>query len=160
MSQHRRPIEERFLEKAIPKPNSGCWLWLGALDKDGYGHICLGGASSSPIGAHRAALLIAGREIPVGMSVLHHCDVPSCVNPDHLYIGTQKDNAADMMRRNRYKNNAHVLKGRKVINWNERKTHCLRGHPLSGDNLRTSGKWRFCRACDRLRYEMRKENTK
>lgn len=152
-----RSLAVRFYEKAMPEPNSGCWLWLGALDKDGYGHICTGGRKSTPIGAHRASLMLAGRDIPKGMNVLHHCDVACCVNPDHLYVGTQINNAADMLRRGRHKSGFRNLRGKaNPNNWNARKTHCLRGHELSGVNLRTNGAWRFCRACDRLRYQLRK----
>jgi hypothetical protein len=92
---------ERFERKYIPEPNSGCWLWIGAIGgEDDRGLISVNGG---PITAHRVAWLLYCGEIPKGMNVLHTCDVPSCVNPDHLWLGSKLDNTRDSMRKGRFK---------------------------------------------------------
>jgi hypothetical protein len=86
-------------ENSMPEPNSGCWLWLGAVDKDGY---ALRG------GKRVARELWKSRNGPVaaGMVVRHKCDVAGCVNLDHLLVGTQKQNIGDMFERRRQHSNA------------------------------------------------------
>jgi hypothetical protein len=90
---------ERFEKKFIPEPNSGCWLWTAAAKGDGYGHFALN--NGKPIGAHRASWMIYNGDIPDGMHVLHRCDVRCCVNPDHLFLGTNQDNVQDRQRKGR-----------------------------------------------------------
>jgi HNH endonuclease len=99
----RRRIEER----SMPEPNSGCWLWLGSINNKGYGKMSIGSRITV---AHRAsfeAFVCA----PGNLSVLHHCDTPSCVNPEHLYIGTQQDNIDDCIRRGRFRPGGKLYKG-------------------------------------------------
>lgn len=93
-------FEERFLARVVPEPTSGCWLWDGPLDPDGYGHLAYG--ARGRMGAHRASWIIHAGPIPPSRWVLHKCDVPSCVNPRHLYLGTQVDNWRDCVARGRY----------------------------------------------------------
>ncbi len=93
-----RPREEplpRFLQK-IKVAESGCHEWQALMHRDGYGKFCL---NQKTIPAHRAAYLLLKGEIPEGMMVLHKCDNRKCVNPDHLYIGTAKDNCRDRRER-------------------------------------------------------------
>lgn len=97
-------LAERFATKYIPEPNSGCWLWTARLEKAGYGSMARGGKiarGAGGIGAHRASWLIHKGPIPDGMFVCHHCDVRSCVNPDHLYLGDCKKNLSDAATRKR-----------------------------------------------------------
>jgi hypothetical protein len=87
-----------WLEKmSIPEPNTGCLLWLGDTDRLGYGrayHL------KKKYGAHRVAFFIATGKMPV-KCVLHSCDTPSCVNPDHLREGTMAENNAEAMAKGR-----------------------------------------------------------
>jgi hypothetical protein len=79
---------------------SDCWLWKGQYDKDGYGKYRL--STKSPwTKAHRASFIAFKGSIPDGLLVLHHCDNRSCVNPEHLYVGTANNNYQDMITRNR-----------------------------------------------------------
>lgn len=93
-------IMKKFWDKV--DKSGDCWIWLGSKNSQGYGYFNF---KPSRL-AHRVVLMLKGVEIPEGMLVCHHCDNPSCVNPDHLFIGTHKDNSKDMMRKGR------SLKGR------------------------------------------------
>ena len=93
------PALERFQAKVFIDPVSGCWLWTGATEsRFGYGKFRLGGAS---INAHRASWELFRGPIPAGMFILHKCDVPACVNPDHLFLGTQSENNKDRAAKGR-----------------------------------------------------------
>jgi hypothetical protein len=93
-----------------------CWMWTGCVDKDGYGQITIQYKSYK---AHRISWQMHCSEIPKGLIVCHHCDVPQCVNPDHLFLGTVKDNADDMMNKGRQlkgdRNHNAILDDNKVI---------------------------------------------
>lgn len=85
--------KERLLNKVQPEPNTGCWFWLGAADSLGYGRIGIGG--SKVVLSHRLSYQLFKGPVPEDLCVLHKCDTPCCVNPDHLFLGTKKDNAID-----------------------------------------------------------------
>ncbi len=76
-----------------------CWLWLGQISRGGYGKHC-------HMLAHRLVWLFSGREIPERLCLLHRCDNPPCVNPDHLFIGTQRENMNDMDAKGRRRNSS------------------------------------------------------
>jgi hypothetical protein len=94
----KRPALERFEEKFIPEPNSGCWLWIGAYgSKRGeYGIFHLADRYDRCL-AHRAAWQIYRGSIPTNLQVNHKCNNSYCVNPEHLYLGTQKQNVQDIV---------------------------------------------------------------
>lgn len=86
-------------ELCCPEPNSGCWLWLGSTMKvGGYG---TGMLKKKAFLAHRLSYQIFKGAIPPNIYVCHKCDTPSCINPDHLFLGTAKENMADMRRKGR-----------------------------------------------------------
>jgi hypothetical protein len=111
---------------------NGCWPWTGPHDRRGYGRW-----GKKP--AARVSLAMATGAIPAGLLALHRCDNPPCVNPRHLYAGTQQSNVDDMYARGR--------QAKRPL-----RTHCALGHELSGRNLITppSG-GRRCRICDNVR---------
>lgn len=100
MSKVPRDPLARFMEKVhkSPKPG-GCWLWAGALSHNGYGFFKA--TSTRQVKAHRFAHEAFVGPIPAGLCVLHRCDTPACVNPKHLFLGTAKQNQADMTRKGR-----------------------------------------------------------
>lgn len=88
--------------KVTPVTECGCWVWLGSTDKDGYGkttHTSSG--LKRHVRAHRLVYELLVGPIPKGAVLRHSCDVPCCVNPDHMVIGTQVDNIADREKRGR-----------------------------------------------------------
>jgi hypothetical protein len=96
------PVHLRFWKYVTRMDDAMCWIWTGAVDNHGYGKISLGGRSlRTNLKAHRVSYEMANGPIPEGLGILHVCDTPGCVNPKHLYPGTQKDNARDMSKRGR-----------------------------------------------------------
>jgi hypothetical protein len=79
-----------------PEPMSGCWLWIGPIQNAGYGRTAIDGKSKS---AHRLSWEIFRGPIPKGLCVCHACDVPICVNPSHLWLGTHLENIQDASRK-------------------------------------------------------------
>jgi hypothetical protein len=92
-------LERRFFDKV--RKEDGCWRWLASANSLGYGKIRIGGRRGKSFKAHRVSFFIKHGWEPE--YVLHTCDNPGCVNPDHLYAGTVQDNVADMWSRGRAK---------------------------------------------------------
>ena len=90
----------RLLAKCSPEPNSGCWLWTGSATDKGYGHMWFKGKY---VKSHRISYMLHCGAIPDGHVVCHSCDVPYCINPDHLFVGTTKDNIHDCINKGRAK---------------------------------------------------------
>ena len=131
--------------------SNGCWIWTGSRtgskDNCRYGNLLFNGRIQK---AHRAVWQIANGPIPHNLRVLHRCDTPLCVRPDHLFLGSLSDNARDCYTKGR----SSILKAGVIRAGHQRaQRRCKRGHRLGGRNLYikpNDGKWQ-CRACQRLR---------
>jgi hypothetical protein len=149
MGAKNAPPEVRFHRHYTPV-ESGCWLWTGALDRKGYGQMNVGGKTTS---ATHFSLFMDGRPRPhKNACALHRCDTPACVNPDHLWWGSHKENSQDMAAKGR--NNAVGLP--KAVAAQAAKalarTTCKRGHPVSSAKI-----YNGCRQCGECRNLLRRE---
>lgn len=143
----RATFEERYARLAFPEPNSGCFIWTGSLDRNGYGRLGIGYSAEDnrrTTWAHRAAYEHFVGPIPDGLVIDHKCRMKCCVNPAHLEPVTQLENC----RRGRA---GEVVRARSVA-----QTHCKRGHILSGKNVQLYRGARLCLMCRGLRGEARK----
>jgi hypothetical protein len=93
-------VIDEFNESYIPEPNSGCWLWSAGLDDYGYGVISV---RHRYFKATHLSLAIVGTPVTAGYCACHKCDVPACVNPSHLFLGTKKQNTHDARSKGRLK---------------------------------------------------------
>lgn len=101
-SKPRLPLEERFWRYVDKRGVKQCWEWTGLKKPNGYGQIGAGGAGGATLTAHRLSYEIAtGKKIPPKMVIMHSCDNPGCVNPNHLRLGTFKENTQDMLLKGR-----------------------------------------------------------
>ncbi len=121
-----RSVMDRIEGLYSPEPNTGCWLWTGALNRAGYG--LFHSRSGSNI-AHRVSYELHRGPIPDGLTLDHLCRVRCCINPDHLEPVSMRVN---------------TLRGTSFAATNATATHCPKGHPLSGKNIRL---WHGSRAC-------------
>lgn len=145
MSDHNPTAEALFWEKVEKRENAECWIWQGTTRGKGYGSVRWNGRMEA---AHRISWVLTHGPIPKGdgyhgTCVLHRCDNAICVNPEHLFLGSNHDNVLDRHQKGRTK----IDPSRP----NSYKTHCKRNHPLSGPNLRVYREKRVCRYCERLR---------
>jgi hypothetical protein len=116
---------------SIPEPNSGCWLWLGSLWK-GYGRLQLNGRSQK---AYRVAWRAFRGVVPQGLHVLHRCDVRCCVNPDHLFLGTNHDNVTDMVKKRRHLSRIRPGESHSAAKLDENKVRRIRDGAERGVDL-------------------------
>lgn len=123
----------------VPEPNSGCFLWIGAVDRKGYGLVRRGHVNWR---AHRLSWTLANGPIPAGMLVCHHCDTPSCVNPQHLFIGTHTDNEADKRKKGRHTKNLQP--------------RCRCGREMLGVRTCSGRPHRYCRPCNTEKKRLQK----
>lgn len=136
-----------FWERVEIKNPEECWPWRLSRYSNGYGKASIKDRTRL---AHRLSWEITNGKIPKGLNVCHRCDNPICVNPNHLFLASQKDNIRDCVRKIRQNNN--------------KKTHCKQGHPYSSSNLLMVGKWRRCKICVKkwasISYFKRKKGIK
>lgn len=99
MPRWTKSLKQRFEEKFEMIPECGCWIWTAGTGARGYGAFSKDGKSNP---AHKASWEIYRGAVPRGMNVCHHCDTPLCVNPHHLFIGTDGDNVRDCMNKGRF----------------------------------------------------------
>lgn len=142
-------LKERFNSK-YKKDKSGCWLWTGSVSPTGYGRIAFKGTQHQ---AHRISYQLFKGDFDKSLFVCHTCDVRNCVNPKHLFLGTNKDNMMDMVKKGRNRNPRSE--------W----THCINGHELKGKNLKIKADGsRRCLIClrefERNRSRRRRKNDK
>jgi hypothetical protein len=131
-----RTLREAFGTRHVENEH-GCWLWVGPQSL-GYGYVGYGGRGKR-MRAHRASLILSGVNVPDDAVVMHICDVPLCVNPAHLRVGTQSENNLDMRAKARNR-------PRQML------TECRRGHPFNPENTIYYGDGqRRCRACHNAR---------
>lgn len=121
------------MDKIIPEPNTGCWLWTAFCMDNGYGQFTFGGKHYL---AHRASYTHFNGVIPEEKQIDHICKVRCCVNPDHLEAVTCREN---------------LLRGETVTAHHATKNACDNGHPYTAENTRVWKGIRICRACHRQR---------
>lgn len=133
-------LNERLYANTEPNERE-CWIWLGARISTGYGQVHWQGRACL---THRLSYELWHGPIPQGMHVCHTCDTPACINPDHLFTGTQLDNQRD--------------KNAKGRNGQSLKTHCPRGHEYTSANVYLNPKGsRECVTCRSLAMQRHNE---
>lgn len=124
-------IKDKLLSN-INKSRSGCWEWTKSLYRDGYGRIYNPDTKKSER-AHRISYTVFVGSIPEKLMVCHKCDNPKCINPDHLFLGTNQENIQDSVRKGRWNHGKRFKKGESNENNRGTKHHCSK---LTEDDVR------------------------
>ena len=124
------PFEKRFYE-SILEDSKGCWIWQKCRDRDGYGRTSI---DRKQIWAHRASWVLHYSEIPRGLCVLHKCDNPPCVNPEHLFLGTNEDNMLDKINKGR-QTRGELVNTNKIKEKDVLRIRAMLGRGLSGREI-------------------------
>lgn len=151
MAKRRLPQDpqaqvERFWAKVEPEPNSGCYLWVGAIQRRRHGAYGVFQAygQRTTNSAHVFAYRMAKGALPIGTEIDHLCRNTQCVNPDHLEAVPRRVN---------------LLRGQTLVAMNAEKTHCPKGHSYEGENVKyifgRTGTMRVCRECLRQKARLR-----
>lgn len=140
----REPLMDRLLRLSLPEPNSGCWLWMAALNVHGYGYMTAGGKARGMRLAHRVAHELFKGPIPEGLVIDHLCRNIICCNPDHLEAVTQAVNIKRGL-------NVGMTPQCRAAGFAAKAaiTHCPHGHEYSKENTAYSRGKRVCKACRR-----------
>lgn len=126
---------KQFWAKVDIKGDDECWLWTASTNSKGYGSFAING---SGVSAHKISWALAKNDgilSDSGSHVMHSCDIRNCVNPNHLSLGTPKDNVRDA-----------ITKGRVVVRVPSQEEFCKRGHPRTSEN---TNKYNLCKVCKR-----------
>ncbi len=113
MRQYSPDQWERFRKLFVEDANTECWLWTGSTHKLGYGRFTP--SHKKLITAHRFAYEYFNGEIPAGLCVCHKCDIRGCVNPEHLFLGTQADNLRDASNKGRLKGRPKITRDDAIL---------------------------------------------
>jgi hypothetical protein len=145
---HDQKLYDKIMSK-LRKESSGCWVWTGFCGSFGYGMVYLGARpNGKPLNrnAHRAMWIALHGPLTRSEFVCHKCDNPPCCNPDHLFIGSLKDNNRDMATKGRYNH--------------QKRTHCIHGHEFTPENTYRSPSRpdrRSCLACMNILHRLSPE---
>lgn len=137
-----KTLSDRLYSKIERDPLTGCFNWTASKHRSGYGQIKV---SKKTLLAHRVSYQLHYGVDPLELNVCHKCDNPSCINPQHLFLGTHTDNMQDMVRKGRYN----------PINQHTNKTHCKNGHEFTVENTyyrAENRNHRLCKVCNKLSY--------
>ena len=162
--KNNRTAEERFLA-FVQKQENGCWFWTGSTDSDGYGYFSLS-PTQKAVSAHRSAWILFKGVIPEGQCVLHSCDTPPCVNPNHLFLGTHKENIADKVAKGRITRTAKLTEAQVLeirALYQPRKGGRPKGHKVDAGQCEGSIQWladRYGVAKPTIKHIIRKQSWK